>query len=515
MFSALLKAFTGRAGLLAGLLALALVVVTAAAVYIKTPEIEQSLADSAMPVLQSTLVDSDDLTSFRAEGRNLMLEGRFDDPQGLAAELKSVEGVRSIFVNGADLSIGIASPAPVVEEAGLAQEEPPQTGAEIMQAAMETDQSAGEMAAASRQVEDEDAQIASTDKAYIAETGPPLEVTAETDAQPLDEAQPAVEEDAIETVGAEVTVAETSADDQAETAATEESLLRLRYDGTHLQLSGHMGDEQMARLVVDSVRRAVPRYSELEADVDSSGRASPLNWMSEFLAVVARLPADAQGVIIGSDSKGVEIIPDEEQKLLEQAEAQSETGTGATETAEVDPVPAVQAPVTAAPVVTEADQGSAPEVAATEGETPEAAVDNDLALEKGGELALETDTTNEAVDSVAAIHPGQYIVTLNKRLAAVPMFKAGEFAVGEALAAELDGLAEMLRQHPSLLLRIVGNIDFEADPRFAEFIGLDRARAARDYLYQQGIERRRVFARPLPRDYAFNKQVQLIFYISE
>ena len=99
--------------------------------------------------------------------------------------------------------------------------------------------------------------------------------------------------------------------------------------------------------------------------------------------------------------------------------------------------------------------------------------------------------------------------------AATPVFSAGDFTVGESLAAELDSLADMMRQHPDLLLRIVGNVDFEADPRFADFIGLDRARAARDYLYQQGIERRRVFARPLPKDYAFNKQVQLVFYISE
>lgn len=79
----------------------------------------------------------------------------------------------------------------------------------------------------------------------------------------------------------------------------------------------------------------------------------------------------------------------------------------------------------------------------------------------------------------------------------------------------IDHLAEMMQQHPYLLLRVVGNLDFSVAPREAEYVGIDRAREIRDYLTAQGIERFRVFATPLPRDRAFDKHVQLVFYISE
>lgn len=511
MFSALLKAFTGRAGLLAGLLALALVVVTVAAVYMKTPEIEQSLSDRALPVLHAQLGEQDELISFRAEGRNLMLEGRFDDPGALAIQLLGVEGVRSVFVNGADLGSG-AEPA---TETGMLSSDETESGSDESAPSEEMSEAPTEPAeeVAEVSVSDQSSLEAAPSEGGAAVAESELQV-AESNAEKPAEAASA-EPQAV--AGDAAAAAEERGAGAPETAAaaTEgglaESSLSLRYDGTRLRLSGQMGDEQMAQLVTDSVRRAIPRYSELEAEVGSEGKPSPLNWMRQFLAAVARLPDDAQGVIVGSDSEGVAIIPDPEQTLVSSGDSDAadtsvvESGP-ASEPEAVEPGPADGAGSDVEPEVTESEPDTMAGADATQPELagPEAGVEP-AAPAAGG----------EAMDSPVPVHPGQFIVELNQRLAATPMFATGEYAVGEALAAELDRLAEMLRQHPNLLLRIVGNIDFDANPRIAEFIGLDRARSVRNYLYRQGIDRRRLFAKPLPREHAFEKQVQLVFYISE
>ena len=61
MFSALIKAFTGRAGFLASLLALLVITLIAAAVLLNLPRIEQNLVDSSQSVLEESLSDSDTL----------------------------------------------------------------------------------------------------------------------------------------------------------------------------------------------------------------------------------------------------------------------------------------------------------------------------------------------------------------------------------------------------------------------------------------------------------------------
>ena len=125
--------------------------------------------------------------------------------------------------------------------------------------------------------------------------------------------------------------------------------------------------------------------------------------------------------------------------------------------------------------------------------------------------ATEADTGGAPV----VVQPTQYITELNSRIAGQVLFGPGEHTISDALAAELDGLAELMRQNPDLLLRVVGNIDFNVDRRYAEYVGIDRAREIKKYLYAQRVESFRIFATPLPRDRAYDKRVQLVFYISE
>ena len=95
------------------------------------------------------------------------------------------------------------------------------------------------------------------------------------------------------------------------------------------------------------------------------------------------------------------------------------------------------------------------------------------------------------------------------------IFNSGDIEISQEFAAELDQLVQMMHNNRQLFLRIVGNLDFSVGPRDAEYVGVDRAREVRDYIRAQGVERFRVFSAPLPRDYAFDKQVQVVFYISE
>ena len=107
MFSALLKAFTARAGFLSSILALLLIALTSAAVLLSLPRIEQDLENSGQTVLSDSLSRGDTLVSFRAEGRNLLLEGQFEDAAGLSAKLNEIEGVRSVIINGSGTTPGV------------------------------------------------------------------------------------------------------------------------------------------------------------------------------------------------------------------------------------------------------------------------------------------------------------------------------------------------------------------------------------------------------------------------
>ena len=98
MFKALFKAFTGRAGFIPSLLALSIIALTAAAILLSLPRIEQKLEDSAQTMLSDTLTDTDVLEGFRVEGRQLLLEGEFEDAASLSAQLKEIKGLRLTIV---------------------------------------------------------------------------------------------------------------------------------------------------------------------------------------------------------------------------------------------------------------------------------------------------------------------------------------------------------------------------------------------------------------------------------
>ncbi len=505
MFSALIKAFTGRAGFLASLLAFILIGLTAVAVLSKLPRIEQNLVDSSQSVLNQNLADSDTLVSLRAEGRNLILDGEFSDAPGLAAKLEDIEGVRSVIING-------STPAPQASS----QEQPAevvavQVGSKpvVDSASQDTDapdsnsivSDSGET-----QVEAESTEAVGGGSEELAASG-----------EPLVQAVPESPESEVAT-SADSGVAE----------KMDQSSLSLRYDGTRLSLSGHLADEQMAQLIAEEVSNAIPGNSEMEINVDGQGTASPLNWMNEFLETVAGLPDDAQGLIEGSDKQGVQVIADAEQTLLrrelpqamntEQADSSvpgsQENDRVTEEEGSQLEVSAPQAQTESTEIVPEAEQSDSTPVA---GASADLAIDSSVSMENIGEEPVPGPAENTPADmeKVIPVHPGKYIVDLNNRIAGQAVFESGKYIISDALAAELDDLADMMLKNPNLLLRVVGNIDFSVDPRIAEYVGIDRAREIRNYLHAQRVERFRVFATPLPGDYAFDKQVQVVFYISE
>jgi len=505
MFSALVKAFTGRADFLSSLLALSIIALISAAVLLGLPRIEQNLGNSAQLVLSENLADGDSLVSLGVDGRQLLLEGKFEDAAGLSAKLNEIEGVRSVLINGEEL-------APVIVALGSPEAEVPDvvvvsTPERVEQSAITTSEveisndavadstvnltdniatdagdSAGDTDSAGEALEASD--LAATEES-IAADDETLAVTGE----PLAQLAP-----------------EPSTDDQkvADEQGLDESSLSLRYDGTQLSLSGHLADEQMAQLIAERIAYVIPPYSELEINLDGDGKGSPLNWMKEFLAAVSGLPDDAQGLIEGSDKLGVKIIPDLEQTLSAPApESGSQDTDASTDNSNAS---SAEEALPEAEVVLQSE---------LVGESPDEEMPVSSEAEQEPDVMAPVVGEPDAQNVAASIQPGKYITELNSRIAGQQLFASGEYEIGEPLAAELDHLAEMMQQHPYLLLRVVGNLDFSVAPREAEYVGIDRAREIRDYLTAQGIERFRVFATPLPRDRAFDKHVQLVFYISE
>ncbi|MCP4000211.1 MAG: hypothetical protein GY727_04790, partial [Gammaproteobacteria bacterium] len=120
MFSALLKAFTARAGFLPSMLALLLIALTSAAVLLSLPRIEQDIENSGQTVLSDSLSKGDTLVSLRAEGRNLLLDGQFEDATALSAKLNEIKGVRSVIINGSGATPGAAVQSSPEQPAELA-----------------------------------------------------------------------------------------------------------------------------------------------------------------------------------------------------------------------------------------------------------------------------------------------------------------------------------------------------------------------------------------------------------
>lgn len=504
MFSALTKAFTGRAGFLASLLAFILISLTAVAVLSKLPRIEQNLVDSSQSVLNQNLMDKDILVSLRAEGRNLVLDGEFSDAPGLVAKLEDIEGVRRVIINGSTTAPQASSEEPAEVVAVQVGSEPVADSAGQKTDALDSNSSASDSG---------ETQIEAGSTEAMGDGSEELVATGE----PLVQAVP-------ESLESEVVPSA----DSGVAEKMDQSSLSLRYDGTRLSLSGHLADEQMAQLIAEEVSNAIPGNSEMEINVDGQGAASPLNWMNDFLETVAGLPDDAQGLIEGSDNQGVQVIADAEQTLLRSTQPQamsleqtdgpgsdSQENHGATEEDESQgQISALQAQTESAEIMPEAEQPDSAQVADS---SADLAVDSSVSMEN----VIEEPVPGAAeyipadVEKVIPVHPGKYIVDLNNRIAGQAVFESGKYFISDALAAELDDLAEMMLKNPNLLLRVVGNIDFSVDPRIAEYVGIDRAREIRNYLYAQRVERFRVFATPLPRDYAFDKQVQVVFYISD
>lgn len=259
--------------------------------------------------------------------------------------------------------------------------------------------------------------------------------------------------------------------------------LAMRYDGGQLTLTGHLENEQVIELISASVKQAIPAASQLMIDIKNNGSSSRLSWMNEFLSVVAGVPNDAQGIIEGDDQYGVQIMPDETQTKLEEPQLKPQS------------------------------ESSALDNLATSEESTDAGTTVDNQAEIDVKPAVEDAQTIRQPVISGDMHPATFILDVNKRLALQTVFESGSYALSEKLKREIDAVVNMLKIYPSLALRIVGNLDFSVDPIDAEYVGEDRAREVRYYIRSQGIASNRVYAEPLPRDYAFDKRVQIIFYI--
>lgn len=506
MLSALFKAFTGRAGGLGSLLALLIIALIAYTVVDRLPGVEQNVLTISQDYLDSNMAAGDTLMSLQADGRDVHLGGEFQDPAALKVGLESIEGVRRVFLIGSSL---LQADAPT--DASYVESKPA-----TVDTSVETQE--GTTNVADKVVAPQVGEVveAVTELLLKDEVAAGLSKVVGTEAteaaSPADSASAGVEEQ---------TAFDSDKESASEQIRFEESSLELRYDGTQVKLSGHVGDDKMAELLVEAVSQALPSYSVLTSDVDGKGKSSPLNWMRQFLRIVSGLPEDAQGLISGSDRKGVRITPDEQQTLSIGGEL---AGGNVNESREISParVDAVSEPV--------APEQLTPEQAVLEpatldpvagpGETTsddsQAKVVEDQTGQAGGELTAGNPSGSEAVAvPQLKIDPGDFIVSLNNRLSETAFFQAGEVDVSEALAQELDQLAQLMRQYPSLYLRIVGNIDSSVGAQFEELVGLDRARQVSRYLRKQQLDGSRIITAPLPRGYAFDKRVQLVFYISE
>ena len=504
MLGALVKAFTGRAGILASLLALLIVVAIALAVILGVPRIEQKLVDSSQTLLQENLAESDVLTSLEAKGRDLYLEGSIQDADAIEAKLAALDGVHHVNI------VNTPPPGSAGEEVLVSTELVNDEASVSKDDASDSDVSSVEMAEA----HDQDA-----------DNSEPLAVSSDIASG---------ESDSADNSGA-------LDDDEMESSEKlDQSSLSLRYDGAELVLSGHVADAQMIELIQAEVEKAIPQGSTLETALDGEGAVSSLGWMDEFLDLVAGLPNDAQGRILGSDQKGVYIEPDTDQTLIQgestqQANAQIQLKQSDAEVevaASIGDEPADQAISTeSSEAVENAEQENAVEIQAEQqADAQSNQAELDVVVESGADSDAEplvepteaAQNEEQEGDAVAAessipvgLSPAEYILWLNKTLATQNVYHSGEIDISDSFAAKLEPLVDIMYRNPSLLLRVVGNIDFSVDPRDAEYVGIDRAREIRDYMRAQGVEPFRVFAAPLPVEYAYDERVQVVFYISE
>ncbi|MEE9447924.1 MAG: OmpA family protein [Arenicellales bacterium] len=548
MFSALFKAFTGRAGLLAGVLSLLIAVVIFMAVKMGMPRIEQKVASLGQAHLSQKMTEGDMLSAFEAKGRDLYIDAGIQNFDAIQADLADVSGVRNVL--------------PVNTNQAVASEANDDVSPEV---AVVDAQTSAAQAVANPSVDDAADSVAN----------------APADEAPITEAEQPQAEPAL--------VAESN-------ATYDESSLSLRYDGTQLALTGHLSDAQLVALVTEDVQNLVPEGSQLTVNVDAQGALSNLNWIDRFLEVVQGLPNDAQGIIQGSDTFWVQVFPDAEQTLVEASQnasvqvAQSTTGENTNIFANVgvsnDDANDVMGNVSGDVAGSDNSNPFANVGVNMQSQTLGQAIESNASIENaaGGDIFANADASAQSdqggdasgnvfanvdvnaqseqsaqgsdgqpVDNtlsnvfagvdvnVQSNQPAEpkansansemfisgapsdntqldaeaYILHLNKQMAVQHMFESGEYRVSNTLANELNTLANVMRNNPNLLLRIVGNLDFSVDQRNAEYVGMDRARSIRNYLREQGVEPFRLFAAPLPRDSAFAKRVQVVFYISQ
>ena len=83
----------------------------------------------------------------------------------------------------------------------------------------------------------------------------------------------------------------------------------------------------------------------------------------------------------------------------------------------------------------------------------------------------------------AAERAGEVIVTFPETAAAT---------LTDEARAELLAVAEQLREHPDLRLRVVGHADARGSQRFNRYLGARRARAVSDALLAAGVARRQI-----------------------
>lgn len=514
MLSALIKAFTGRAGGLGSLLALLIVALIAYTVVDRLPKVEQQVLAVSQDYLAGNMAADDVLKSLQADGRDVHLGGEFQNPAALKAGIESLNGVRKVFLSGSELSDVDASDGALDVEpvegltAELAVDSLP------VNALNEISNEAGEASTA---------QVVEAVTELLLKDGSgrmPVASITDTKTRQAQKAADATNSAEIANTGANVNFDPTAPDEGIvpEVVTFDESSLALRYDGTQLKLSGHVGDEKMAELLVEAVRQAIPSYSVLTSDVDGNGKSSPLNWMRRFLRIASGLPEDAQGLISGSDSKGVQIIPDEQQTLS----AKDDSGrANVNESREASPArvglesvaqeqASLQPPAPKAEAETEEELSEGSQMHLEKGQLGQGS--NEL---KGELTASSPPTSGPPAMPPKQTDPGEFIVALNTRLLETAFFQPGEVSISEALAQELDHLVQFMQQHPSIYLRIMGNIDSSVGARFEELVGMDRARQVRRYLLKQQLDGARIITAPLPGGYAFDRRVQLVFYISE
>lgn len=72
------------------------------------------------------------------------------------------------------------------------------------------------------------------------------------------------------------------------------------------------------------------------------------------------------------------------------------------------------------------------------------------------------------------------------------IFKQGQSDILVSSYAELDMVADMLKETPSMIIQLEGHTDFRGNPKLNVELSEDRVEAVKDYLVKKGIKKKRI-----------------------